>query len=65
MIFEHKVKARINIILSINEALQRNYQHRWHFFYPVKIQIHGRSNGLHNVYTIMLGGFRGHAPLDK
>jgi len=34
-------------------------------FLSSKIQIHGRSNGLHNVYTIMLGGFRGHAPLDK
>ena len=26
---------------------------------------HGRSNGLHNMYPIMLGGSWGHASLDE
>jgi len=26
--------------------------------------VNGRSNGLHDVYAIMLGGSRGHDPLD-
>jgi len=25
---------------------------------------HGRSNGLHDVYALIFGAFRGHAPLD-
>jgi len=44
--------------MSSRQGLLCLYMHVYLTQYVMFIHLHGRSNGLHTVYAIMLGGFR-------